>query len=101
VATENALQTGTHAPKSASENTTTPAGAASGTVDLPASQAAMLDDYTAALRSAPLSDQTRRTYSSKVRQYLAWLADADFDQDPLTSAAGRDSAPGTTLRASL
>jgi hypothetical protein len=45
----------------------------------------VLDRYTAALRSAPLSDQTRRTYTSKVRQYLAWLADADLDSDPLTS----------------
>src|SRR6266545_962313 len=52
----------------------------------------MFDDYKAALRSAPLSDQTRRTYASKVRQYLAWLADADLDQDPLTSADGRDWA---------
>src|SRR6266545_6261524 len=52
----------------------------------------MFDDYKAALRSAPLSDQTRRTYASKVRQYLAWLAGADLDEDPLTSAAGRDWA---------
>jgi site-specific recombinase XerC len=52
----------------------------------------MLDDYAAALRSAPLSDQTRRTYASKVRQYLAWLAGAALDQDPLTSADGRDWA---------
>ena len=28
-------------------------------------EAAMLDDYTDALRSAPRSDQTRRTYASK------------------------------------
>ena len=52
----------------------------------------MLDDYTEALRSAPLSDQTRRTYASKVRQYLAWLAGAGLDGDPLTSADGRDWA---------
>jgi hypothetical protein len=52
----------------------------------------MLDDYAEVLRSAPLSDQTCRTYASKVRQYLAWLAAADLDQDPLTSAAGRDWA---------
>jgi site-specific recombinase XerD len=59
---------------------------------LPASETAVLADYTTALRSAPLSDQTRRTYTSKVRQYLAWLADADLDEDPLTSPAGRDWA---------
>ena len=52
----------------------------------------MLADYTTALRSAPLSDQTRRTYASKVRQYLAWLAATDLDQDPLTSADSRDWA---------
>jgi integrase len=48
------------------------------------------DDYTEALRSAPLSDQTRRTYASKVRQYLEWLAGADLERDPL--ADGRDWA---------
>jgi hypothetical protein len=52
----------------------------------------MLDDYTEALRSAPLSAQTRRTYASKVRQYLAWLAGADLDEDPFTSADDRDWA---------
>jgi hypothetical protein len=36
---------------------------------------AVLEQYTAALRSAPLSDQTRRTYASKVRQ--AGLQDDD------------------------
>ena len=52
----------------------------------------MLDVYAETLRSAPLSDQTQRTYTSKVRQYLAWLAAADLDQDPFTSADGRDWA---------
>jgi len=33
--------------------------------------AAVLDSYVDALASAPLADQTRRTYASKVRQYLA------------------------------
>ena len=37
----------------------------------------MLDDYTAALGSSPLSEQTQRTYASKVRQFLAWLAAVD------------------------
>jgi hypothetical protein len=36
--------------------------------------------------------QTRRTYASKARQYLAWLAAADLDGDPLESPDGRDSA---------
>ncbi|MCA1679581.1 MAG: phage integrase N-terminal SAM-like domain-containing protein [Actinobacteria bacterium] len=54
--------------------------------------AAVLDEYTAALRSAPLSDQARRTYASKVRQYLAWLADADTQGDPLEDRDARDWA---------
>jgi integrase/recombinase XerC len=44
------------------------------------------------LTAAPLAAQTRRTYTSKVRQYLAWLARADLDKDPLTSAEHRDWA---------
>ena len=48
--------------------------------------------YTAALVKAPLAPQTRRTYASKVRQYLAWLAVAEVDGDPLGSADGRDWA---------
>jgi hypothetical protein len=94
VATENALPDRSQNPKSASENTTAPAGRHRGrqAVDLPSSEAAVLDDYTEALRSAPLADHTRRTYASKVRQYLAWLAAADLDRDPLTSADGRDWA---------
>ena len=52
----------------------------------------MFDGYVAALESAPLSAQSRRTYASKVRQYLAWLAGAEVDGDPLVSAAGRDWA---------
>jgi hypothetical protein len=39
-----------------------------------------------------LSDETRRTYACKVRQFLAWLGGADLDADPLTSAHGRDWA---------
>jgi site-specific recombinase XerD len=58
----------------------------------PARYIAVLEDYAAALQSAPLSDQTRRTYASKVRQFLAWLAGSDLDEDPLTSAEGRDWA---------
>jgi integrase/recombinase XerC len=52
----------------------------------------VLDTYTAALAAAPLAAQTRRTYTSKARQYLAWLAAADVDGDPLGATAGRDWA---------
>jgi len=53
---------------------------------------AVLEDYAAALKSAPLSDQTRRTYASKVRQFLAWLADAESDGDALNATDARDWA---------
>lgn len=53
---------------------------------------AVLEDYAAALKSAPLSDQTRRTYASKVRQFLARLAEADTDGDPLNDKDARDWA---------
>ncbi|MCA1680652.1 MAG: phage integrase N-terminal SAM-like domain-containing protein, partial [Actinobacteria bacterium] len=53
---------------------------------------AILDEYTAALRCAPLSDQTRRTYTSKVCQYLAWLTDADTEGDALRARDARDWA---------
>jgi site-specific recombinase XerD len=81
-------------PESTSENTNAPGWHRRGraAIDLPPSQAAVLDDYTTALRSAPLSDQTRRTYASKVRQFLAWIAATDLDNDPLASATGRDWA---------
>jgi len=54
--------------------------------------ATVLDAYVEALSRAPLADQTRRTYASKVRQYLAWLAIAQTDRDALNSAEGRDWA---------
>ena len=94
MATENALHTGSQDPESTSENTKASSRRRHGrtAIELPASQTAVLAYYTEALRSAPLSDQTRRTYTSKVRQYLAWLADANLDQDPVASAAGRDWA---------
>ena len=52
----------------------------------------MLDAYVEQLARAPLSAQTRRTYASKARQYLAWLAAADPDGDPLATASARDWA---------
>jgi integrase/recombinase XerC len=52
----------------------------------------VLDAYVEALRAAPLAEQTRRTYASKVRQYLVWLAAVEGDGDPLGDAAARDWA---------
>ncbi|TDC83448.1 hypothetical protein E1292_49915 [Nonomuraea deserti] len=53
---------------------------------LPPGYDAVLDAYAAALEQAPLSAETRRTYRSRVRLYLAWLADhaATYSADPLT-----------------
>ena len=48
--------------------------------------------YAAALAHATMSAETRRTYASKLRQYLAWLDTADLAGDPLTDPATRDRA---------
>ena len=61
-------------------------------VELVGTYASVLDSYIGALASAPLSDQTRRTYVSKVRQFLAWLAGAESNGDALGTANGRDWA---------
>jgi len=61
-------------------------------VSLPARLAAKHAAYTAALARAPLSAETRRTYASKVRGYLAWLDGADVDGDPLTDRTARNWA---------
>jgi integrase/recombinase XerD len=61
-------------------------------VELPDASASVLDSYIHELASAPLSAQSRRTYASKVRQFLAWLAVTELDGDPLGSAAERDWA---------
>jgi len=54
--------------------------------------AAALAGYQQALAVAPLSAETRRTYLSKVRGYLTWLATADTDGDPLTEGRAQDWA---------
>jgi integrase/recombinase XerC len=61
-------------------------------VALPVRLAAAHTAYTAQLSAAPLSAETRRTYASKTRQYLAWLPTAAVDGDPLTNPAARDQA---------
>jgi integrase/recombinase XerC len=93
MASENATRRAAQDPESASENTT-PAARPRGRVAVGLSEpfTAVLEDYAAALKSAPLSDQTRRTYACKVRQFLAWLADAENDGDPLNAKDARDWA---------
>ena len=56
-------------------------GAAAPPVALTQPLTAVLDEYMAALKLAPLSEQTRRTFISTVRQFLAWLADGDTAGD--------------------
>ena len=48
--------------------------------------------YVAQLALAPMSPESRRTYASRVRQYLAWLQATDLGADPLTDVAARDYA---------
>ena len=49
--------------------------------------------YVGALADAPLDEDTRRAYDSRIRQFLAWLAAAGLDApDPLTDPRGRDVA---------
>ena len=75
MASENPAPCATQRARSASENTD---GA--------------LRDYAGALARAPLAALTRRTYVSKVRGYLMWLATVDLDGDPLGEPNARDWA---------
>jgi integrase/recombinase XerC len=94
VASENARKWGPKDPESASENAKGGQRVRRGQapVELSGKFGDVLESYEVALATAPLSAQTRRTYASKVRQYLAWLADAEDDADALGTADGRDWA---------
>ncbi len=63
---------------------------------LPGDLTALLAGYAAELADTTLSAETCRTYISRVRQYLAWLAATHRrrpgDQDPLASPKARDFA---------
>jgi integrase/recombinase XerC len=61
-------------------------------VALPAHLEAIHATYRAALAHADLSAETRRTYASKTRQYLAWLHTAGIDGQPLADPGARDRA---------
>lgn len=54
---------------------------------LPAALAPVLEQYAAELGRANMTTQASRTYLSRVRMYLAWLADAAVDGVPLTDLA--------------
>jgi len=51
-----------------------------------------LETYRHTLTRSPLSSNTRRAYESRVAGYLAWLATADVDGDPLIDPNARDWA---------
>src|SRR6266849_3641658 len=91
---ENSLAEATLDPGFTSENTAGPPRRRYGRapVDLPAAFDAVIGDYVRALATAPLSAQTRRTYASRVRQYLAWLAVSEVEGDALVIAVSRDWA---------
>jgi hypothetical protein len=91
VASENTRRRASQSQAFTSENTK-PGRRGRAPVDLTGPYTTVLDEYVAALGSAPLAEQTRRTYASKVRQYLAWLGAGEFDDEPLSSADGRDWA---------
>jgi integrase/recombinase XerC len=94
VGSENTQNPGSERRRSASENAGDVRVGRRGRapIELPEAFAEVLAGYVAALQSAPLSEQTRRTYASKVRQYLVWLGGAEVDGDPLGAADGRDWA---------
>ncbi|MFN2505799.1 MAG: tyrosine-type recombinase/integrase [Acidimicrobiales bacterium] len=90
-ATNGSSQTG----ESTSDNTEAPAdGPRRGARPtlLPAELEAVHAAYASALRSAPVDEDTRRAYASRVRQYLAWLGAAAVDGDPLVDPVARDWA---------
>ena len=91
---ENAQKRQRKRRESASENTLDVRRGRRGRApaDLPEAFAEVLAVYVAALASAPLSEETRRTYASKVRQYLVWPARAAVDGNPLGDADRRDWA---------
>jgi site-specific recombinase XerD len=81
-------------PETTSENTEPDQRRRPGATSITLSDAhrQVLAGYLAVLARAPLSAETVRTYTSKVRQYLAWLAIAEPDGDPLAQAQARDWA---------
>jgi integrase/recombinase XerC len=95
MATENTDRGGPPDTEAADENTRpVPGRGRRGRqpVPLPARLESVHAAYVGVLAAAPLSAETRRTYASKARQYLAWLQPADVDGDPLADPAARDRA---------
>jgi site-specific recombinase XerD len=61
---------------------------------VPAAFTELFADYATAVSApgGPLDADTVRAYCSRVRQFLAWLADAGIDGDPLTDPHARNGA---------
>jgi integrase/recombinase XerD len=95
VTSENTPQAGSQTPETTSENTR-PRRRGARPTPLPEEFADFLADYAAVLRDVPLSAETKRTYISRVRMYLAWLASPTTARrskgDPLTNPRARDWA---------
>ncbi|MGH8545298.1 MAG: hypothetical protein ACREX3_17070, partial [Gammaproteobacteria bacterium] len=81
-------------PESTSDNGEPAAGRRRGAVPTPlsAEMEQVHGRYVRALATAPVDDDTRRAYGSRVRQYLAWLTTATVEGDPLAEEAARDWA---------
>lgn len=70
-------------------------GAGARPTALPADLAEIISEYAAALADTPLSSESRRTYLSRVRMYLAWLDQHNpqrTQSDPITNPRARDWA---------
>ncbi|MBB6347448.1 tyrosine-type recombinase/integrase [Nonomuraea muscovyensis] len=99
---ENPVHGGSQPPETTSENTnqtapgSPPPRRGARPTALPAEFEEHLVTYAAALAEVPLAADTKRTYASRVRMYLAWLADPEagrrFTGDPLTDRRARDWA---------
>jgi integrase/recombinase XerC len=102
VTSENTTPDRSQTPATTSENTGAvsddppPRRRGARPTPIPDEYAEFLDAYTTALDDVPLADDTKRTYISRVRMYLAWLADPGSNRrskgDPLTNPRARDWA---------
>lgn len=86
VSSENTSPAPVEPPATGSENKA-PGRRGRRPTSLPTPLVAVLDQYASDLARADLTAQARRTYLSRVRMYLAWLADAAVDGNPLTDPA--------------